>query len=278
MRLLLTLFFAIALLSSSCKKEKPNTDTGKPPFTYRLKSINLEKEFSADPSGRTIITVYYSTLFEYDYKGYVSRVIDTDSAAAQVSGYRSSKRITTYKRNASNQVAEDVYTISYYGKYTDANGKVTYTYGSNNELIEVNNYAGSSLIGTTLYKWAGNKVTSVINGYNGSRHDLTYNGNGDVIDITSWLVVNQGADTVKYVYKTDISYDNSPNPFSTVYGLPFPYKSELDAQAFSAHNVLRYAIEGGNGLIYTDILPEYNKEGYLSKYQGATYIYETVSQ
>lgn len=277
-RFLLTLFTCVALLTAACKKEKSNTNTDKPEFAYRLKFINSTEEYSVDPSGTIKVMIYGSTVFEYDNKGYVSRVTTTDSADKLASSYQSMKSVATYVRDAANKVTKADYTIDYYGKYNNSKGYDEYIYGPSNELIKVNSYFEGLHKGSISYVWTGNRLTSVQHSYNGTKYDLTYNSSGDVIDITSWLVVNQGADTVKYINKTDISYDNSLNPYRTVYGLPFPYGEASEPHSFSQHNVLRYAHESGSGLVYTNISPEYNEEGYISKYQGVTYVYEKAAQ
>ena len=272
MKNILLILCPLLFTLSACKKEKEDVDTGKTNTGVRLSEIYWISQFDR------VDSVDNHWYFYYDSKGYLSSVHVYDSLLTHKSPYHPSyqPRITKrdYHRNASNTVTRELITGVYEGKtYTST---AEYVYGTGNDLLKVIYSSGTQVQDSIEYIWGAGKITGIrMNG--GDRHMFTYNSDGNVIDISSFLVVNSGRDTVKYINKAEISYDSNPNFVRTIQGLNHPYGLfGLSPECFSKNNMIRYYTDNPPG--YVNYTLEYNSDGYVSRSNPMmrNYVYEKV--
>ncbi len=291
MKNLLTIASVLALVISiaACKKEKqnvinnPTPNTPVPDTTIRLVRMYWEKTFyiKLDTTKRDVIA--YSWEFEYDTTGLLSKVIDRFELIEHNStnGYNPEWKIdemSVVRDNSGKIIKEDHLHKDNKNQFVY---KRDYYYNNNQELVKVTQ---SSIYGTmtTEYAWTNGKLT-LIKEQNGTTRTITYDGNGNVADMRSAHLVNEGKDTVVYIDKTGIQYDGNPNYVQSIKGLDCPIcVFGYNPQTFSKNNVTGYFVPRGanDSLVFEPLSLEYNEYEYVSKdlSTGITYTYERVIQ
>lgn len=288
MKNLLTIASALALVISiaACKKEKqnvinnPTPNTPVPDTTIRLVRMYWEEtHWVKGPPPIDLIARSWD--FEYDKDGYVSKAtnkfefIENNTHSFD---FEWKKDEMVFIRNSAGEIVrvDNTYT-SNVQQYTYS---WNYFYNGNNEMVKLVNSVNPGI--TREFEWTHGKLT-LIKEQNGTTRTITYDGNGNVADMRSAHLINEGKDTVVYIDRTGVQYDGNPNYVNSVKGLDFPYLIfGYNPQTFSKNNVTGYFVPRGanDSLVFEPLSLEYNHDGYISKDVGAgiTYTYEKVIQ